>query len=393
MSRAVSLQRESGKLRNAARRLAKKGFRAEAGKMMAASEMSRMREPNIMTPEFRRMDSRAQDALSFAQQAASSPDFDYERDILPMRQAFFQDTSALPRDQQRMITDRYAKQFTDLGGETLKERGTLDQMRGQRVALEATQQRLKDDKRKFKQQRKTEKALPDMSSRLDRILSGAGTSSQKEKALVSEALSNPKFYTSQMGSNLIGTAFNSITRDITRKKDEDDMTMTLRRLAVQAGSKEALDLLDVGDTQGAFKEMARRVVEKEDKSLQAATGRVYATNRKEASKSIEANLEVLNDIEKPLAPTNIISIIDNALHYVEPFPELKKELQALRAKAKKDQGKEKDERLYGVEDNPFIRSVVDVLNRLNAQLKGPIGPPPQTPAPPQEESVEEELFK
>ena len=387
MSRAVSLQRESGKLRNAARRLAKKGFRAEAGKMMAASEMSRMREPNIMTPEFRRMDSRAQDALSFAQQAASSPDFDYERDILPMRQSFFQDTSALPRDQQRMITDRYAKQFTDLGGETLKERGTLDQMRGQRVALEATQQRLKDDKRKFKQQRKTEKALPDMSSRLDRILSGAGTSSQKEKALVSEALSNPKFYTSQMGSNLIGTAFNSITRDITRKKDEDDMTMTLRRLAVQAGSKEALDLLDVGDTQGAFKEMARRVVEKEDKSLQAATGQRFQAARDKAKTSIEKNLNTLNDTSVWADPVAISGFIGNALRASSSFPEITKELQRLQ----KIVGAEKDKGKDGNIEESVIEDLRIVFGELIQALSAPTGTPP--PAVPTAPSVEEELFK
>ena len=259
MSRAVSLQRESGKLRNAARRLAKKGFRAEAGKMMAASEMSRMREPNIMTPEFRRMESRAHDALSYAQQAASSPDFDYERDILPMRQAFFQDTATLPRDQQRMVTDRYAPQFTALGGETLKERGSLQQMSGQQVALEATQQRLKDDKRKFKQQRKAEKALPDMSGRLQRILDGAGTSEQKEKALVSEAISNPKFYTSQSGSNMLGNAFGYVTRGITRKTKKEDVLMDAYRLAAQLGSGKATQLLEAGDIKGAFMEIARRV--------------------------------------------------------------------------------------------------------------------------------------
>ena len=387
MSRAVSLQRESGKLRNAARRLAKKGFRAEAGKMMAASEMARMREPNIMTPEFRRMDSRAQDALSFAQQAASSPDFDYERDILPMRQAFFQDTSALPRDQQRMITDRYAKQFTDLGGETLKERGTLDQMRGQRVALEATQQRLKDDKRKFKQQRKTEKALPDMSSRLDRILSGAGTSSQKEKALVSEALSNPKFYSSQMGSNLIGTAFNSITRDITRKKSDDDKAMGFQKWAAQSGATEALKLFKAGDMEGALYEVARHTQEEKDKSREATTGLRLQAVRDKAKTSVEKNLDILNDTEQYPDPTAISGYIDNALRASSSFPEITKELQRLLkiVDAEKNKGDK------AIVEESVIEDLRIVFGELIQALSAPTGTPP--PAVPTAPSVEEELFK
>ena len=386
MSRAVSLQRESGKLRNAARRLAKKGFRAEAGKMMAASEMSRMREPNIMTPEFRRMDSRAQDALSFAQQAASSPDFDYERDILPMRQAFFQDTASLPRDQQRMITDRYAKQFTDLGGETLKERGTLDQMRGQRVALEATQQRLKDDKRKFKQQRKTEKALPDMSSRLDRILSGAGTSSQKEKALVSEALSNPKFYSSQTGSNLIGTAFNSITRDITRKKSEDDKATGFQKWAAQSGATEALKLFKAGDMEGALYEVARHTQEEKDKSREATTGLRLQAVRDKAKTSVEKNLGILNDTEQYPDPTAILGYIKDALRGSSSFPEITKELQRLLkiVDAEKNKGDK------AIVEDSVIEDLRIAFGELIQALSASTGAPPAaTPTAP---SVEEELF-
>jgi len=387
MSRAVSLQRESGKLRNAARRLAKKGFRAEAGKMMAASEMARMREPNIMTPEFRRMDSRAQDALSFAQQAASSPDFDYERDILPMRQAFFQDTASLPRDQQRMITDRYAKQFTDLGGETLKERGTLDQMRGQRVALEATQQRLKDDKRKFKQQRKTEKALPDMSSRLDRILSGAGTSSQKEKALVSEALSNPKFYSSQMGSNLIGTAFNSITRDITRKKSDDDKAMGFQKWAAQSGATEALKLFKAGDMEGALYEVARHTQEEKDKSREATTGLRLQAVRDKAKTSVEKNLAILNDTEKYPDPIAISGYIADALRASSSFPEITKELQRLLkiVDAEKNKGDK------AIVEDSVIEDLRIVFGELIQALSASTGAPPA--AAPTAPSVEEELFK
>ena len=386
MSRAVSLQRESGKLRNAARRLAKKGFRAEAGKMMAASEMSRMREPNIMTPEFRRMESRAHDALSYAQQAASSPDFDYERDILPMRQAFFQDTATLPRDQQRMVTDRYAPQFTALGGETLKERGSLQQMSGQQVALEATQQRLKDDKRKFKQQRKAEKALPDMSGRLQRILDGAGTSEQKEKALVSEAISNPKFYTSQSGSNMLGNAFGYVTRGITRKTKEDDVSMNFKKWAGGHGAQKALALFKAGDIEGAFDEVARRVQEKEVNTLAATTGLRRQSVRDKALTSIKSNLEFLDDMSKWQDPHNISRYIKDALRASSSLPETKKELQRILKIVEGDKKKGLDG--YDRDDlvlNDLRVALHELIDGLSASTGAP--PPSAPPAP----SAEEEL--
>jgi hypothetical protein len=45
---------ESSKFRNAARRLRRKGYTAQAAQMEMAGEMLRMREPNIDTPELRR---------------------------------------------------------------------------------------------------------------------------------------------------------------------------------------------------------------------------------------------------------------------------------------------------------------------------------------------------
>jgi|TARA_B100000902_G_scaffold318575_1_gene310525 hypothetical protein len=45
---------ESGKLRNAARRLRRKGYTAQAGRMAEAAEIMRLGEPNIDTPELRR---------------------------------------------------------------------------------------------------------------------------------------------------------------------------------------------------------------------------------------------------------------------------------------------------------------------------------------------------
>jgi hypothetical protein len=45
---------ESGRLRNAARRLRRKGYTAQAGRMAEAAEIMRLGEPNIDTPELRR---------------------------------------------------------------------------------------------------------------------------------------------------------------------------------------------------------------------------------------------------------------------------------------------------------------------------------------------------
>jgi hypothetical protein len=50
---AVPVGRESSKIKRAARRLRKKGYSGEAGKMFAAAETARLNEPSIMTPAFR----------------------------------------------------------------------------------------------------------------------------------------------------------------------------------------------------------------------------------------------------------------------------------------------------------------------------------------------------
>ena len=74
---AIPVGRESSRLKRAARRLRKKGYSGEAGKMFAAAEAARLNEPTIMTPQFKSEQQTASDLVSYAQTVASDPTFDY----------------------------------------------------------------------------------------------------------------------------------------------------------------------------------------------------------------------------------------------------------------------------------------------------------------------------
>ena len=134
-------------------------------------------------------------------------------------------------------------------------------------------------------------------------------------------------------------------------------------------------------------EMARRVVEKEDKSLQAATGERFQAARDKAKTSIEKNLNTLNDTSVWADPVAISGFIGNALRASSSFPEITKELQRLQ----KIVGAEKDKGKDGNIEESVIEDLRIVFGELIQALSAPTGTPP--PAVPTAPSVEEELFK
>jgi hypothetical protein len=256
---AFSLQRESSKLRNAARRLRKKGYSGEAGKMMAASEMARMREPNIMTPEFRRAEATSQMALRNAQLAASSPDFDPVTDIQPLRQQFFRASALLPMGQQSMVTSKFGSQMDAITQSSMRDESARKQMRAQDLAFQASQRKFKEDKRQLKQQRKLEKALPDVGKRLENIIQSVDPPEQKQKKILSEAFSNPKLYALPAAASALGSAMGMVQGQEAKTKRKEERDTDLSVIAARLGATDAIDLIKQGNLGDAIKIIGQKV--------------------------------------------------------------------------------------------------------------------------------------
>ncbi len=230
-----SLDRESSKLKRAARRLRKKGYSAEAGKMMMASETARLNEPSIMTPMYRAQQSQAHELVSYAQTVATDPTFDYEKDIKPLRQAFFGGvaTSGLSANQQDMITSRYAPEFDSIEDRAIKDRSNLQSIRNSDLAYQNAQLQLAEAKNKIQREREAEEMMPEMAERLDNILSGDEPAASKYQGVTSFINKNPNFFTSPAGSKLANNALTSIPQASQLRSRTDALDPAVR-LAVDA---------------------------------------------------------------------------------------------------------------------------------------------------------------
>ena len=232
---AVSLDRDSSRLKRAARRLRKKGYSAEAGKMMMASETARLNEPSTMTPLFRSQQNQAHELVSYAQTIATDPTFDYEKDIKPLRQAFFGGvaTSGLPDQQQDMIASRYAPEFDSIEDRAIKDRRSLQDIRSADIAFQGAQLQLAETHKKIQREREAEEMMPEMAERLDNILSGDETAANKYQGVASFINNNPNFFTSPAGSKLANNALTSIPQASQLRSRTDALDPSVR-LAVDA---------------------------------------------------------------------------------------------------------------------------------------------------------------
>ena len=110
-----STGRTSSKFKRAARRLARQGHAAQAGKFAELAETARMLEPSIMRPEFRQLEEAAQ-GIKAMEDEAIARGIDFEKDIAPLRGNFFQavnDAGSLSPDEKQMLRDKYGKGFTE----------------------------------------------------------------------------------------------------------------------------------------------------------------------------------------------------------------------------------------------------------------------------------------
>ena len=144
----------SSQMRRSARRLRKKGYAHQSGQMALAAEQARLNEPTIMRPEHRELEAQAQYVFATSQELAAQPDFDYARDIAPLRGDFF---GALARSGmtpavQAGYRRKYEPQFADLD----KDQSAFLQ--------------LQESQRKAREQRKIDSLAPIVAQRLKGVL-------------------------------------------------------------------------------------------------------------------------------------------------------------------------------------------------------------------------------
>ena len=118
-----SKDRTSSKYKRAARRLRKKGYGAEAGKMALQAEVERMNEPTIMRPEHRELEAREQERLLQMRRAASPSAYDPSQSMADLRGNFFSDISAanLQAAQRKNREEQRVAQLTPLVTSRVRE--------------------------------------------------------------------------------------------------------------------------------------------------------------------------------------------------------------------------------------------------------------------------------
>ena len=194
-----SLDRPSSKLRRAARRLRKDGYTSQAGQMALAAEQVRMEEPVVMRPEHRALERQAQEALTESQRRASQPDFDYARDIAPLRGEFFSTLadSGMTPSEQAGYTRRYTPQFSAFD----KDQAAFLQ--------------LQEAQRKTREQRTAAGLAPVVAQRIKDVMDSKGSSSEKNTGLINVMLDNPTAFSNPSTQTMFDAAAKSLSGDKT----------------------------------------------------------------------------------------------------------------------------------------------------------------------------------
>ena len=183
-----SRDRVSNKLKRASRRLRRKGYTSQAGQMAMAAEQARLNEPTIYRPEHRIMENEASNLIAESQRLAAQPDFDYQRDIAPMRGQFFSDlaNSGMTPSEQEGFRRRFEPQFEAFD-------------KGQAAFLGVV-----DAQRKMREERKAANLAPIVAQRLKPLLETGVSQEQRTKGMLDILTDNPTALNNPATANLIG---------------------------------------------------------------------------------------------------------------------------------------------------------------------------------------------
>ena len=305
---AVPVGRESSKIKRAARRLRKKGYSGEAGKMFAAAETARLNEPSIMTPAFRAEQRFAGELADAARVASSDPSFDYEKDIAPLRQAFFGNLAAsgLPQDQKKMISTTYGAEFDNISDRSIKERSALQGIRASDAAFQEQQRLLEENQKKMREQRETEAMVPEAASALDQILTNDSLKpSQKYLEASKYIRSKPKFFGTKEGSDLAKDALNIIPNSLLIKSREealDPMQQIALDAAIRSNSVSGIESIE--GLPESEKE-ALKIIARDARDLNQSTNRNKVRNQLITNKITSLNKSMSKLIEGSVKITTV----------------------------------------------------------------------------------------
>tara|TARA_S200002703_G_scaffold30087_1_gene26044 strand:- start:377 stop:1507 length:1131 start_codon:yes stop_codon:yes gene_type:complete len=264
-----SKDRTSSKYKRAARRLRKKGYGAEAGKMALQAEVERLNEPTIMRPEHRELEAREQERLLQMRRAASpsaSPSaYDPSQSMADLRGNFFSDISAanLPASEQAMFSNRFETKLSDM---SKQQKAYTD--------LQAAQRKNRDEQR-------VAQLTPLVTSRVREIMASSDSDSNKQKKLTSTMLS-PNIAPT-LSNTTISSIFTSaadqlkinktdkqkLTDFVEKQSDKGDasfvdqaspeMQSNLKAVALRERSKETRDeeLKELEDIEGILSSLRR----------------------------------------------------------------------------------------------------------------------------------------
>lgn len=240
MAAAVPTGRQSSRLRRAAERLRRQGYRSEAGKMMLEAENMRLNEPSIMTPAFRSAVEQGRETVAAARRSHFDDTIDFERDIAPMRQQFFQDIArpGIPIGQQEMLANRF---MPLLDNEVFERQQRAQKLRRDEVAFEQAQLNLQTARDATKRQREVEGILPNVVDQINPIISADATSSDKISALSALKLKHPTAITDPRLSAVFNTAYTQVAGQREDEKTSARQKFDTALAAARTGSTEVVN--------------------------------------------------------------------------------------------------------------------------------------------------------
>lgn len=240
MPPASSRERGSSRLRRAARRLAKGGYRAQAGELMLEAARARLNEPSIMTPAFRSAVEQGREVVAATRRSHFDDALDFERDVAPMRHQFFQDIgqAGLPVEQQEMLANRFMPMLDD---EVFERRQRVQKVRKDEQAFEQAQLNLQNARKATKRQREVEGILPNIVDQINPIISADATSSDKISALSALKLSHPTAITDPRLTALFDTAYTQVAGQREDEKTAARQKFDTALAAARTGSLEVVN--------------------------------------------------------------------------------------------------------------------------------------------------------
>lgn len=341
-----SKDRTSSKYKRAARRLRKKGYKSEAGRMALQAELERMNEPTIMRPEHRELEAKQQERLvqsRVPQIPTSTSAIDPSQGMADLRGNFFGDIAAsnLPVSEQAMFAKRFDSQVSDMAKQ---QKAYVD---------------LQNAQRKNREDQRIAQLTPQVATRVREIMESKGTDSQKQKALtktmlspqVSTALSNTSvssIFTSAADQLKINKAdrskIDTLVKERVGKGDlslidqaSPEMSDMYRAIGMRESSKETRteQLKELEDIEGMLNSLRRGNLE--DNALQSliqAQGIPETANNKEILVELILLLTYNQDSEEE---RNRLSEMSEADLYIEAYKDLFSQKGALSMRGQQQQ--------------------------------------------------------